>query len=135
VADIAHAERVYKDGRSKQLADGTMIDLESLKPSPTAEEQSSALTEKYRGWQEKSTDYHAHVAEIEKRGKDATAARDRGEGISAEKARYREAYARAEETAAYGEVRTTENTPPEAPAKPAGYGPDGTWPDELGPAI
>jgi hypothetical protein len=55
-------------------------------------------------------------------------------GISDEKARYREAMARAESEAQYGRVTTTLNTPAEN-TKPGGFGPDGTWPDELGPAL
>lgn len=114
--DIARAEAAFKDARFKQLADNTMIDLDSLKPGPSADEQSKALVEKYREKQEKSTSFHEQVGQIESRGKEATAARDRGKGITAERKAYKEAYARAEENAAYGEVRTAVGAE-EAPAK------------------
>jgi hypothetical protein len=115
-ANIAEAEAHWKDARFKQLADNTMVDLEAFKPQPTAQEQSAALTEKYAERQAKSTAFGQNAADIAKRGAEADATRDRGEGISAEKARYREAYARAEETGAYGEVRTAVGAEETAPA-------------------
>jgi hypothetical protein len=53
--------------------------------------------------------------------------------LGAEKAVYREALARAEAEAQFGTVTTTLTAP--TPEAPKGYGPDGTWPDELGPAL
>lgn len=132
---LARAKAQYIEGRTQQLADEKMIDLESLKSSPTAEDQTAALAEKYRGQQARSTDYHTQVAEIEKRGNDATARQDRGEGITAERARYREALERAEARAHYGTVKTSLDETATPEATKTGYGPDGSWPDELGPAI
>jgi hypothetical protein len=107
VADIARAEAHFKAARLEQLADTKMIDLDSLKPGPLAEELSSALTEKYADRQAKSTDFHQQVGDIAKRGAEANASRDRGEGIAEERRAYKEAVARAEETALYGTVRTS----------------------------
>jgi hypothetical protein len=101
-ADIGAAEAAFKEARFKQLADSRMIDLESLKPGPTAEEQSTALADKYREREAKSTDFRTEVAGIAERGTDADAARDRGVGISEERKRYREAVARAEAEAQFG---------------------------------
>jgi hypothetical protein len=107
-ADIDRAEAAFKDARFKQLSDSTLVDLETLKPGPSAAEQEAALVEKYRERQTKSTELHQAVAGIAERGKDANATRDRGEGISEEKTRYREAMARAEAEAQFGsaEVKT-----------------------------
>jgi hypothetical protein len=132
--DIDRANAIYREQRFKQLADSTMVDLEAFRPAPTAEEQSAALVEKYREKQEASTALHQSVSEIAARGKDANATRDRGEGMSAERAAYKAAYAKAEAEAVYGEVKTAAAASEESP-KPGGYGPDGTWPDELGAAI
>jgi hypothetical protein len=134
-ADKDAARAAYKRGRFKQLADAKMIDLESLKPSPTAEEESAALADKYREREAKSTDFRTQVAGIEKRGADANASRDRGEGMTEERKRYQEALARAEAGAQTGTVTTSLTVPQGEPSKPTGRGPDGTWPDDLGPAI
>jgi hypothetical protein len=111
VADIANAEQHYKQARFSQLAEANAIDAASLVPGPTAEEQSAALTEKYRANQERSTSFHQQVADIATRGRVSNGGTDRGERISEEKRRYKEALARAEATAAYGPIDS-------------GYGPD-----------
>jgi hypothetical protein len=133
-ADIDRAKAAYMEGRMKQLADNTMIDLESLKPGPTAEEQSAALVERYRAKEEKSTDFRTQVAGVAERGRDAAATRDRGEGITEERARYKEAMARAEAEAEFGsaEIKSGygENAvqeTPNDPRLPKGYV------DEYGP--
>jgi hypothetical protein len=130
-ADVDLAENAYKTARFQQLADARMVNLETLKPGKTAEAQSAELAEKYRAKQEKSTEFHRTVARIGS-GEPTT---DRGEYSSAERKSYKLAYAEAESRAHYGDVRTTENAAHEAPTKSAGYGPNGTWPDELGPAL
>lgn len=134
-ADKDAAIAAYRTGRFKQLADSRMIDLGSLKPSPTAEEESAAHAARYREREAKSTDFRTQVADIEERGKAANAARDRGEGITEERKRYKEAMARAEAGAQTGTVTTSLTVPQSEPSKPTGCGPDGTWPDELGPAL
>lgn len=134
-ADKDVAIAAYRKGRVKQLADAKMIDREALKPSPTAEEESAALADKYRTKEAKSTDFRTQVAGIEDRGKAANAARDRGEGITEDRKRYKEAMARAEAGAQPGTVTTSLTVPQGEPSKPSGFGPDGTWPDELGPAL
>ena len=129
-ADIATAEQAYKSARFKQLADAKMIDLDSLKPGPTAEEQSAALAEKYRADNERSAAFHRQVERL----KEPTENRDRGESSSANRRAYQDAMARAEAEAHVGTIRTSLSEPPETKQK-TGYGPDGTWPDELGPAL
>jgi hypothetical protein len=58
------------------------------------------------------------------------------EGDSSDREAFRALAAKAEQTAQFGEPTTTETQPePVASGKPTGFGPDGTWPDELGPAI
>jgi hypothetical protein len=107
-ANIAAAEAHWKAERTKQLSDAKMIHLDDLKPGPTAEEQTAALTEKYRAKQEHSTAFGQNAADIAKRGAEANATRDRGHGITEEKKAYKEAYARAEAEAQFGpaEVRS-----------------------------
>lgn len=134
-ADIDAAEAAYTSTRFKQVADSRMIDLDSLKPTPTAEEESAALADKYREREAKSTDFRAQVSGIAERGADANAARDRGAGITEERKRYQEAMARAEAGVQVGTVATSLTAPQGEASKPTGYGPDGTWPDELGPAL
>lgn len=135
-ADIARAEAHFKQERFKQLADSKMINLEELKPGPTAEETSAAITERYSERQANSTDFRTQVGQIESRGKDRDAAKRAGvsSGFTEERDAYREAVKRAEQKAQYGEVKTA-GTPEEPSPKPGGYGPDGSWPDELGPAL
>jgi len=116
-ADIARAEEAYKSARFQQLADTRMIDETSFEPSPTAEQESQALVDRYRERQEKSTGFHSQIADIATRGKQAASALDRGEGISEEKKRYREALARAESEAHYGTVTTSLTQPPEQRAE------------------
>jgi hypothetical protein len=135
-ANIADAEAHWKNARTKQLADNKMIALDDLKPGPTAEEQTAALTEKYRAKQETSTSHQQNVADMNKRGKEAAATRDRGEGITADRKAYKEAYARAEAEAQYGTVESgygpeaVQETPA---AKDSGL-PEG-WVDEFGPGL
>jgi hypothetical protein len=112
--DIGRAESAFKEARLAQLADAKMINLDDLKPGPTAEEQSNALVEKYRDKQEKSTAFGQNAADIATRGKDTNATRDRGEGISEEKRAYREALKRAEHEANFGHT----------PEIKSGYGPE-----------
>lgn len=133
-ADIDRARDAYIEGRMKQLADSTLIDLDSLKPGPTAEEQSAALAEKYRERQSKSTELHQTVAGIAERGRDANATRDRGEGNAEERKAYKEAMARAEAEAQFGnaEIKSgyganaVQETPKDSRL------PEG-WVDEFGP--
>jgi hypothetical protein len=137
-AEIDNAERYWKQARFDQLAAATDIDVGSLKPAPSAEEESAALTAKYRDKQERSTSFHQQVAGIADRGHFAKENADRGVGIGQEKRRYREAMARAEETASYGpdaQIKSGYGDNAVEVAKSTGYGPDGTWPDELGPAL
>lgn len=135
VADIANAEQHFKRERFNQLAGETQIDVASFEPTPSAEEQSAALTEKYRANEEKSTEFHRQVERL----KEPSKSNDRGEGITDEKRRYKEAMARAEESGTYGQVNSAHGTDavlvgstlrnPGRPDIP------NEWPDELGPAI
>ena len=101
-ADIAVAEKHYSEERFKQLADAKKIDTSTFAPTPSAEEESAALAEKYRAKQEKSDSFHRHVHAI-----GAKESRDRGEVLSADRAAFREAMQRAEESVRVGTVRTS----------------------------
>jgi hypothetical protein len=116
-ADIDNAERYWKQARFDQLAAAKEIDVESLKPAPSAEEQSAALTERYAAKQERSDSFARNVAGMAEAGRSAKEAADRGVGFGEERRRYKEAYAKAEAEAQYGEVRTAVGAVEEAPAQ------------------
>src|SRR5712691_10540944 len=95
-----------------------MVNLDDLKPGPSADVQSNALVEKYREKQDKSTALHQQVADIQQRGREGAARRDRGIGITEEKRAYWEALARADHEAHYGTAEIK-----------SGYGPNASEPD------
>lgn len=132
-ADIAAAEAQFKAARFQQLADSTLVNLDELKPTPSADEQSAALVERYRGKQAKSDGLHRDIASMVERSKAADAKHGHGAALD-DREGYRDAVARAESLAEFGEVKTAAAVEA-ASSKPGGYGPDGTWPDELGPAL
>jgi hypothetical protein len=121
-ADIATAKAAFKSARFAQLAGERIVD-HTL--PPTAEEASSALTEKFRSKQERSTSHQQNVSDINRRGRDAAATRDRGVGITEEKRAYREAMQRAEERAAFGEYAGIRS----------GYGPNAVDAPEMPPPV
>jgi hypothetical protein len=134
----------WKQNRLDELAGQvTQADVEAARElPPSSREISAAQVAKYAERQAKSTSFHEHIAEIGERGRQR-ATRDRGDSATADRKAYRDALARAEHEAMYGSsapvVATgygdTHEETVAAALKPGGYGPDGSWPDELGPAL
>ena len=113
VAQRARDEAQWKADRLQELADTTMVDTEAVRAiPPSPDEIAAAETEKFRAREDRSNALHAQVAEIAKRGLQA-AQDDRGSVMSDEKRAYREAVARAEAQAAFGDF---------APEVQSGYG-------------
>jgi hypothetical protein len=104
-ADIAKAEAAFKETRFKQLAEATMVPKSILELPPSSEDVAASALQKYSGREQKSTSFHERVAGIAARGTKPGSG-DRGEVITDEKRAYREAMARAEQRAAFGEVAT-----------------------------
>src|SRR5581483_11706570 len=125
-ADVARAEAIFKQSRFAELAAERekTIDLNALRPGPTAEDESTALAERYRARQAASTAFAQNAADIAGRGIAAPGS-DRGVASAANRDAYKQAYRRAEHRAAHGENvpfrLSTDPQPAEATVKPGGY--------------
>lgn len=122
-SDLDAAERAYKEARTKQLQDVKLVNVAEFAPSRTAEEESAALTEKFKAAQAGHDDFARNAHDMAKRGKEAST-RDRGEFMTADRTAFKEAMARAEETAQWGTPRTSLNpaAPEEKSARLDEYG-------------
>jgi len=95
-------EAAWKEQRLEELGNSIMVDRSVLELGPTAAELSAAETAKYVEREQKSTSFHEQVAGISERGY-ALGRGDRGQTISEERKAYKDAMARAEREALYGE--------------------------------
>lgn len=139
-ADIARAEQAYKSERTAQIkaARAEATQAAALALPPTAEDEQRAQSDRIAARNDRSQSFADHVGEIDKRAHDAKVTRDRGEGIAEEKRAYREALARAEanaEVVTEGSIPSGYRGPGAEPRQKKGYGPDGSWPDEMGPTF
>jgi hypothetical protein len=125
--DIARAEEQFKSARMRELANTTLINLDDLKPTPSSDEQSAALVERYRERNERSDTMHRDIANMVERAKTSEEANGRGSGFLDDQAAFRDAVARAESVAEYGEVKTA------APAEAAASKPGATGRTDRGP--